>query len=202
MKRVIAILPLILLLSSAFGQNLSYEYIRNDNRIGSLEVTNVKTDSTEFFSIENLVKFKIIFTFSVEYALEETFENGVLVSGEGFNTLNGASQKETRIRLKEDGYHLKIDGVEAHNEDKPIKESMAQIYHRELYDGKKVYSQYFGRYLTAEKTGEHKYSIRSPDGENIYKYNYGYCVEVKVIRDFATFYIKMLPETLVLIKSR
>ncbi|MFY0600404.1 MAG: hypothetical protein JXR03_12095 [Cyclobacteriaceae bacterium] len=202
MKRVIIIIPLIALLWSAQGQNLRYEYIRNDNRIGSLEVSNSVVDSIETFSIVNLVEFKIIFTFSVEYKMSESFENGVLVSGEGLNTLNGATQKHTKIRLKEDGYHLKIDGVEARNETEPIEESMSRIYHEELYDGKKVYSQYFGRYLTAEKIGEHKYSLKSPDGENIYKYAHGYCMEVKVIRDFATFYIKMLPESLDMVRSK
>jgi hypothetical protein len=186
----------IFLLSSAVGQNLYYEIVRGESQIGVLEVLHERTDSLETYRMRNLVEFKILFTFSVEYVLTESFADGVLVSGEGFNTLNGSSQRVTRIKLARDGYHLIIDGVEGHNEKSPIKASMAKIYHEELHHGKKLYSQYFGCYLTAEKVGDHKYIVRSPDGENVYEYKDGYCAEVKVIRDFATFYIRMKPETL------
>jgi hypothetical protein len=200
LKRVSATCILILLYWSSHGQNLYYEYSRGGNPIGSLEVIYGKEDSTETYRLKSVVDFKIIFTFSVEYVLTETFAQGKLIRGEGFNTMNGVSQKETKIRLKDDGYHLKIDGIEGYNERRPIEHSMSRIYHEELYDGKRLYSQYFGRYLVAEKLGEHKYSIKSPDGENIYTYEYGYCTEVKVIRDFATFHIRMLPETLASLK--
>ncbi|MFT6867690.1 MAG: hypothetical protein ACJA08_002534 [Cyclobacteriaceae bacterium] len=195
MERVFVLLAFILATWSSNGQNLYYEYIRGDHKIGSLEATRTVEDSLETFTLRNLVEFRVIFSFTVEYALTETFKNGALISGEGFNTMNGVSQRETHIRLKEEGYHLKIDGVEAHNEKKSIVESMSRIYYEELYDGKEVYSQYFGLYLTAEQTGDHKYVIESADGENVYKYEYGYCTEVKVVRDFATFYIRMLPES-------
>lgn len=201
MKRLTTILVLFLVASSAIGQDLYYEYIRNDNKIGSLELTRNVKDSVITFGLHNKVDFKIIFTFSVEYTLSESFKNNILISGEGLNTLNGVSQKETNIKLKEDGYHLKIDGVEARNETKPINESMSKIYYEELHNGKKVYSQYFGRYLEAVQLSSHKYSLKSPDGENIYTYSNGYCTEVKVIRDFATFYIKMLPKSLAEINS-
>lgn len=201
MEKSLVILSLILITWSSNGQNLNYEYIRGDHKIGTLEATHDLNDSLETFTLHNQVEFRIIFSFTVEYAMSEQFKDGVLISGEGFNTMNGVSQKETKIRLKEDGYHLKIDGVEGHNEKKPIESSMSRIYHEELYDGKKIYSQYFGMYLTAEQTGDHKYEVESPDGENVYKYEYGYCTEVKVIRDFATFYIRILPESLARIKA-
>ncbi|MEO9476436.1 MAG: DUF6134 family protein [Cyclobacteriaceae bacterium] len=201
MKRLTLSLFVLFIIWSAHGQNLSYEIVRGDNKIGSLEIKHHVEDSIEKIHMHNSVSFRIIFSFNVDYELKETFVNGVLTYGDGYNTLNGASQKETNIKLKEDGYHLKIDGVEAYNEKKPITNSMSKIYHEELHDGKKVYSQYFGLYLEAEKEGEHKYSIVSPDGENIYKYQYGYCTEVKVIRDFATFYIRMTDATLESIKE-
>lgn len=202
LKRLAIILMLFIIAWSSKGQDLHYEYLRNDHRIGSLEIKHLVNDGLESFTIHNKVAFKIIFSFNVEYKLQETFIDGVLSFGEGFNTLNGVSQKETVIKLKDDGYHLKIDGIEAHNEKSPIRESMSRIYHEELQNGKKVYSQYFGMYLIAEKIGENKYSLKSPDGENIYQYSDGYCVEVKVIRDFATFYIKMLPESRSAISSK
>lgn len=185
----------------ASGQDLHYEIVKGDKQIGSLEVMQTINGSSETIQIRNLVEFKVLFSFKVDYTMEETFVNGALNHGHGYNTLNGITQKETSIRLDNDGYHLKIDGVEARNETIPIKESMSKIYHVEPFDGKQLYSQYFGRYLTAEKTGDHQYVVNSEDGQNFYTFRDGYCYEVKIIRDFATFYIRMKPETIASIKQ-
>ncbi len=185
----------------AFGQNLYYEIVKGNSTVGSLEVIQKTKDNQVTYSIKNLVEIRVLMTFSVEYILHETFTDGILTSGKGHNTLNGISQKETSISYVDGKYHLIIDGVEGHNETQPIRESMARIYHEELVDGKKLYSQYFGQYLTTKKIGEHKYALYSPDGENIYTYTDGYCSEVKVTRDFATFYIRMKPESISAIKA-
>lgn len=185
----------------AFGQNLYYEIVKGNSTVGSLEVIQKKEGNQVTYSMRNLVEIKVLMTFSVEYLLNETFTDGVLTDGSGHNTLNGITQKKTSISYVDGKYHLIIDGVEGHNETHPIRESMAKIYHEELHEGKKLYSQYFGRYLTANKVGDHKYAINSPDGENIYTYQDGYCSEVKVTRDFATIYIQIKPETVSAIKA-
>ncbi len=183
------------------GQNLIYDILKGDKIIGSLEVTQSISGSRETISMKNLVEYRVLLKFTVNFTSSETFEEGVLVQGEGFNTLNGITQKETSIKLKDNGYHLLIDGVAASNESKPIKNSMSKIYHVEPYDGKKLYSQYFGVYLTAEKAGDHKYTIESEDGENVYIYENGYCSEVKIYRDYATLHIKIRPESVASIKA-
>lgn len=192
---------IFLTLVFASGQNLYYEIVKGNNKVGSLEVIQRNEGNQVTYSMRNLVEIKVLMTFSVEYVLNETFTDGVLTAGNGHNTLNGVTQKKTSISYIEGKYHLIIDGVEGHNETQPIKKSMAKIYHEELHDGEKLYSQYFGKYLTAKKLSEHKYAIYSPDGENIYTYTDGYCSDVKVTRDFATIYIRIKPETLTAIKA-
>lgn len=174
---------------------------KRGNIVGSLEVLQQHKGDQVTYSIKNLVEIKVLMIFSVEYVLSETFTNGVLTSGKGHNTLNGISQKETSINYENGKYHWIVDGVEQQNETRPIRESMAKIYHEELSESRPFYSQYFGQYLSAKKVGDHKYSLYSPDGENMYTYTDGYCTEVKVSRDFATFYIKIKPESLSAIKA-
>ncbi|WP_258102776.1 DUF6134 family protein [Marinoscillum sp. MHG1-6] len=202
MKSSLTIFSVILWLNVS-AQNLHYDIVRNDNHIGSLDVLEKWNGQIQTYSILNQVEFKVLFSFRVVYSLTESFEKGMLVSGQGYNTLNDMKQKETTIQKNEDGsYELLIDGITAMGEKSAIFESMAKVYHQEPIEEKRCYSQYFGTYLTFEDLGDHRYRLRSPDGENIYKYEYGYCTEVKVIRDFATFYIKIKPETLATIKSR
>jgi hypothetical protein len=202
-NKICLICLLLLIHSVSNGQNLYYEIVKGSSTIGSLEVLQTKDGyETETYGIKNLVEIKVLLTFSVEYVLSETFSNGVLVSGKGHNTMNGITQKETSISYTNGKYHLIIDGIEGHNENKPITQSMAKIYHEELSDGKMLYSQYFGMYLSTKKIGDHKYILYSPDGENEYTYSDGYCSEVKVIRDFATFYIRIKPECMAAIKSQ
>lgn len=203
LKLTITVITFILITTVASGQNLYYEIVKGNSTVGSLEIIQEvdQLNNTVNYNIKNLVEIKVLLTFAVEYVISETFTDGILTAGKGHNTLNGVSQKETSISYTNGKYHLIIDGVEGNNETRPIKESMAQIYHNELHDGKKVYSQYFGRYLTAKKVGEHKYALQSPDGENLYTYSGGYCSEVKVTRDFATFYIRLKPESVSAIKA-
>lgn len=184
-----------------FSQNLKYDIVRGETKIGYLDVTHRKDGDRETFTIKNFVELKVVFTFSVEYLLTEDFIGGVLHSGKGSNSMNGNLDKETTLTTTPKGYSLIMDGIAASAESKPITASVSQVYHHEPFHNKPIYSQYFGQYLYAEKIGDHQYRVVSPDGENIYTYEYGYCKEVKVSRDFATFYIRISPETSAMIRK-
>jgi len=187
---------------SAHGQNLRYDIVKGDKVIGSLDAKKIVDEDRVTYTLKNRVEFKVLFSFSVQYDLEETFANGVLIRGKGKNSLNDASQKETSIDKNETGYRLILDGTPNHLSEKEIEYSVSRIYHEEPFDGKAVFSEYFGYYLHIEEIGDHRYLLRSPDGENEYTYNRGYCTEVKVSRDFATFYIRMDDTTLAMLNKK
>lgn len=192
---------MILLAKSADGQVLHYEVVRNDKSIGTIDVVRTIENGIETYSLENEVQFKLLFSFKVKYALKESFHDGMLISGEGFNTLNGSTQKETSVSFRNGEYRLLIDGIEGYVEDgDTIRYAASQVYHNEPKGNEQMYSQYFGRYLQFKKIGAHKYSLTSPDGENIYEYQNGFCTTVHVSRDYASFSIVMKPETLAVVK--
>lgn len=147
-------------------------------------------------------EFRILFSFKVEYDLEETFENGVLISGTSFNTLNGSVQKETKMKKLANTYELVVDGITTTVDEPQITESVGEIYFEEPFDGKEVYSAYFARYLTFEKEGDHKYSLTSPDGTNVYTYENGICTRVDITRDFASFSQVLQPELLAAVRNK
>ena len=144
----------------------------------------------------------MIFSFEVEYDLKETFDAGGMISGSGFNTLNGGTQKETQMRRLSDRYELVIDGIRTEIDETAIFDSVSEIYFEEPHDGKRVFSAYFGRFLTFDKEEDGTYSLTSPDGVNVYTYYNGICTEVKVSRDFATFTFKIKPESLTAVKNK
>gem|GEM_PF-469143 len=184
------------------SQHLEYEVVKGNRPIGHMSVhRSVSTENEEITIVSN-VEFKVLVTFVVEYSLHEIFEYGQLVSGGGYNSLNGAVQKETRVEKKQQDYIIRFDGVPSHLNEKSIRYSVSQIYFTEPYDGQKVFSQHFGKYLVFQKTGPATYRLESPDGENLYTYENGYITQVKVTRDYATFYFVIRPETLARIKDK
>ena len=107
-------------------------------------------------------------------------------------------QKQSEIYVNDHGkYIVKIDDVASNTDEKEIVYSVSKLYTDEPVCKSKVSSQSFGRYLTLTKTDDHTYELVSPDGTNYYTYENGICKEVKVSRDFATFYFRIQPESMI-----
>lgn len=203
MKRsTTAIIFCLLGLPSLTGQILQYDVIRNGSSMGTTTVTREIAGKKVTHHLNTKTKFRILVTFEVEYDLKETFFDGELISGDGFNTLNGSIQKRTSMSKDGDKYTLIIDGIKTVVAEKSITESVSEIYYEEPYDGKKVFSAYFGRYLYFVKTGDHYYSLSSPDGTNSYLYENGICTRVNVTRDFANFHFELKPESLAAVRNK
>ncbi|WP_258101868.1 DUF6134 family protein [Marinoscillum pacificum] len=192
---------LLFVFSSITAQRLEYDVIRSDESMGTTVVNRTNTNGKVTYLLNTKTEFRVIFKFEVEYELEETFLNGTLQSGRSFNTLNGNTQKETELAIKQGFYSLIIDGIHTQVDEKEIRNSVSELYFEEPYDGKEVFSAYFGRMLTFDKIGEHLYKLVSPDGTNEYLYENGICVNVKVSRDFATFNQVLKPELLAAVRN-
>lgn len=187
--------------SSVFGQTLLYDVIRNDESMGVTSVERKLANGSVTYNLNTKTEFRIIFKFEVEYELVESFRDGILQTGTGFNTLNGSDQKRTKLSNKGSFYELIIDGIATKINEHEIKESVSEVYFEEPHHNKKVFSAYFGRYLTFEKVGEHTYKLVSPDGTNEYIYENGICTRVKVSRDFATFSQELKPHLLTAVRN-
>lgn len=191
-----------IILWPAFGQTLKYDVVRNGSSMGTTLVERKVDGNKITHHLNTSTEFRILFHFKVEYDLIETFEGEKLVSGTSWNTLNDSKQRETDLSVKDGRYSLIIDGINTVINEETITESVSEIYFDEPEHSKKVFSAYYGRYLTFEKIGEHQYQLGSPDGYNIYTYENGICTEVKISRDFATFSQVLQPEMLAAVRSK
>lgn len=201
-KRLIISILLSLCISPlSFGQTLHYDVIRGGKSMGSTVVKREMIGTKTIHHQNTKTQFRLLLSFEVEYDLKETFANGELISGKGFNTLNGTDQKRTDMSKEGDKYSLVIDGIRTVIDEKSIRDSVSEIYFEEPHDGKRVFSAYFGRYLVFIKTGDKTYSLTSPDGTNVYKYENGICTRVDVSRDFANFHFELKPESLAAVRN-
>jgi hypothetical protein len=202
MKRILFPIVLVFCINwFTSAQILQYEVVKGDKSLGKMQAHRFMNEGKEHYFIKSDVAFKILFSFEVAYEQEEIFVNDTLVTGYGFNELNGSVQKSTELQKEGNKYQLKINGVHAHLNDPSIIASMSQIHFREPSDGSSYFSQHFGRFVTFEKVGEGQYIMESPDGQNTYTYKNGFCTEIKVSRDYGTYYFKMQPETLARVKN-
>jgi hypothetical protein len=195
-RHIFTLIGFFLGLSSVFGQTLTYDVIRSDKSMGQTIVERHITGNEIAYSLNTKTAFRVIFLIEVEYDLQETFLGKWLQSGTSFNSLNGSIQKKTSISKRQKDYQLIIDGISTSIAKDTITESVSEIYFEEPFNGKEVFSAYFARYLNFEQIDDHKYSLTSPDGTNIYTYENGICTRVDISRDFATFSQVLLPELL------
>lgn len=173
------------------GQSLYYDVVKGNKSVGSLivEKKNVGTDSVEY-TIDSNVAIRILFTFKVKFQAEELFVQGLLRDGEAMSTLNGRTQKDSHVSPHGKGVMVKLNGSDYNYSGEEINYSVPMLYFEEPGDRTLIFSQQFANYIPLKRSGS-KYILDSPDGINYYTYENGICQEVKVIRDFATFYFKL-----------
>ena len=181
---------------------LQYEVVKGSKSLGLMKAERYWDNGQVHFHIKSDVEFKLLFSFNVSYEQTEVFRNDTLITGRGYNKLNGSLQKETTLRKDKNYYHVAFDGIDNKLHEKAIGKSMSQIHFLEPEDGESFFSQHFGQFVTFKKVADHRYQMTSPDGENEYTYENGYCTEIKVERDYATFYFVMKPETLARVKNK
>ena len=194
----ISMLALIIITN---GQTLTYDVTKGNKNLGSMVITRTVIGNTEEISIKSSVKYKLLLTFRINVNHYEKFVNGKLNWGKALSTLNGRTQKDSKIVANKEGHLLTLDGVNAQVTDE-IDYSIAQIYYYEPVDGQRVFSQQFAQFMTFKKVGSNKYLLSSPDGDNYYTYTNGICTHVRVLRDFANFSFEIQPESMKAIQAK
>lgn len=190
-KDILLVALIILLPLSLPAQRLYYDVVKGNKSVGNLIVTKKKLPTGAVkYNIKSDVSLKILFTFNVEFVAEEIFENGRLVDGDAVSTLNGRTQKDSHISKKGQGVIIKLNGSDYDHSEQEVTYSVPMLYFEEPGHREAIFSQQFARYLTV-KHMDGEYILDSPDGYNYYSYKNGICQEVKVNRDFATFYFKL-----------
>ncbi len=183
------------------AQLLKYQVFKSKKEIGTMTVSRVSSLSEVTYENITEVRYKILIELEIKYFLQETFEQGVLMRGHGFSSLNGSKKTTYDIVKKEEGYVLRAEDIPQRLPLETIIYSAAKIHFEEPRDQQAVFSQHFVTYLNFEEINPHYYLLTSPQGENYYRYENGICTEVTVIRDFGTLYFNLMPESYVIVNT-
>ncbi len=195
LKHNLKFLVLFLALSgSAYCQStreLTYDIVKGGKNIGFLNVSRQSFGDSLVYQIESRVEIRFLFSFVVHFRSTEISVGGRLVEGKAKSTLNGKIQKESNVWLSNDEFFVNLNGATYEFGNKIVDYFVSQLYFIEPKERKQIFSQQFANYIDLERTGEHTYTLISPDGNNYYIYENGNCKQVKISRDFATFYFKL-----------
>ncbi len=175
------------------AQLLSYQVFKLKKEIGTMKVSRVSSSSEVIYESITEVSYKILIELEIKYMLQETFEEGILMRGHGFSSLNGSKKKIYDIVKKEGGYVLRTEDIPQHIPFETIIYSASKIHFEEPKDKQQVFSQHFATYLNFKEINPHYYLLTSPKGENYYRYENGICIEVTVVRDFGTLHFILRP---------
>ena len=179
---------------SALGQQvetLNYDIVKGGKNIGYLVVSQSIFDDSTVYNIESHVEIRFLFSFAVHFKSREVSFEGVLDHGKAKSTLNGNVQKESEVWMDQNDLKVILNGSLYDFGERKADYFVSELYFKEPGKSREVFSQQFAQGLTLEKTGAHRYTLYSPDGNNYYEYESNRIKEVKVSRDFATFYFRL-----------
>ncbi|MBN8788818.1 MAG: hypothetical protein J0I84_17165 [Terrimonas sp.] len=172
-----------------YNHHAYYDIIRNNKIIGYMKCSKLgNTETTEYIN-ESSAKFSAIIDIAVYSKLQSSFRNGILEDGKLIRLVNGKTKADKHIIRSKDQYLINNDGKSASIKSS-IHFSTACLMYAEPSGMKYIFSENFGKYIAVSQTAPHIYTLRLPDGDNIYTYQNGKCIQVEVQTTLATIYIR------------
>lgn len=173
MKSVLLVFFTIFCLSANAQTYLrNYKVESSDKLVGRIAATRSVDGDYVQYDVTSTVAMTILFEIKVEYKLQATYKNDVLVSSSATVYLNGRTQSDMNCERTGDHYTLLSDGHTTRiYED--IKWSSAKLYFTKPDDVRKVFSETDGTFKTLSKTADGKYLLKDPEKDsNINTYSY------------------------------
>ena len=185
---IILLLLIFLILSiRGHGQNrtLTYQIVRNGNKIGTLRFTETSSGDMDHLKMESDVKTRFVFTFVAHASEEAVYFNGVLLRSSIYRKLNGNEKVNKQHEVKDRQYIIHAGERYEVTKNYPITYNMLSLYSKEPESISKVYSDNFQTFIPIVKADLHKYKVTLPDGNyNYYYYKNGLLALVEVHHSF------------------
>lgn len=173
MKYAFLFLSLVLCLSAkAQTYQRNYEVKSSDKLVGKISATRKAEGDYVQYNVTSHVEMTILFTVNVDYKLQATYKNDVLVSSSATVYLNGRTQSDLNCERTGDHYTLVSDGHTTRiYED--IKWSSAKLYFNRPDDVRKVFSETDGSFKNLSKTADGKFILKDAENDkNVNTYTY------------------------------
>lgn len=175
--------------TSDYSHQAYYDIIKNDKVIGYMLCSKTEKNEMTEYTNESSAKFSMLIEISVYSKLQSSFSEGILRYGKLVRQVNGKTRSNKQIAWEKDQYLIRNDGRSASFKS-VINFSTACLMYVEPTGINNIFSENFGQYIAVNEITSHKYALKLPDGDNIYTYQNGKCIEVEVRTSLATIYIK------------
>jgi hypothetical protein len=171
---IILLLPVI----TGYSQNksLSYQILRNGNKVGVLRFSETASGGMDYMKMESDVNTRLVFTFIAQVREDAVYNNGVLIRSSIYRKFNGNEKVNKQHQVGNQQYTIYKGKKSQVTKIYPITYNMLSLYSQEPENIVKVYSDNFETFLAIQKVDVHKYKITLPDGN----YNY-YCYKDGVL---------------------
>jgi len=171
--------------AKAQEKNLSYNIKRGSNKVGAMNLKEVRSGSKISLDLESEVKASFIFSFKASGIEKAVFDNGILVYSSIYQKLNGSEKINKQTKLVGKNYIVTNKGTQENLEHTAIYYTMVCLYTHEPIKTNRIYSDKFQKYLNIETIADHHYKINFPDGNsNEYYYQNGICTKIEVEHSF------------------
>jgi hypothetical protein len=169
---ILLLISLLTFETKGYSQSkaLSYQIIRNGNKVGTLRFSETSTGDMDYLKMESDVKTKFIFTFAAHASEEAVYSKGILLHSSIYRRLNGSEKVNKQHEANNRQYIIHAGERSEVAKAYPITYNMLSLYSKEPESISRVYSDNFQTFISIEKLGFHKYRITLPDGN----YNYDY----------------------------
>lgn len=190
MRAVFLIMISLTLGSTLSAQNLQYEVILMNKKIGDMSVTKTNSEHGDRYILNSESMAKVLFIKqSSKVNFDVLYNSGGLVK-----SLYISEKKDDNITTKVHKEDL-LYKVNSNNTLSNFKENIAfssiLLYFKEPVGVSRIFIERLGAFLPLKKTGTGQYEYLQPDGTtSIYRYKAGVLHEIELKRGIGSVYIR------------
>ncbi|MBC8986810.1 hypothetical protein H9X96_13600 [Pedobacter sp. N36a] len=176
------------------AQQLNYEVLRNNKKIGNMQVARTQHEQNLQINLQFKAKMSLPLKDIVIEGIEKAiFFGGKLTQSTAYRKVNGQTKTDIETKWVDNKYRITNAGKSSSADLKPIRLHLLSIYFIEPKNDTLVYSDSFQRLLLIQKDQGMSYKLALPNGNvNLYTYKNGICTKVVIQSTFYTITMQKL----------
>jgi hypothetical protein len=161
-------------------KSLTYYVVKNDNIIGTINVSIDAFGDSTIYVLEGAVKTKYLMTFDVSSREKSIYNKGMLVYSSIYRTMNKKIKANHSIRFNGGQYDLKTaNKLQVLNCDR-IRSNLITLFFKEPLNVKKIYADNSRKFVDVTSLGDGRYKVQFSGGKyNIFHYKNGKCIKIE-----------------------
>ena len=184
-KKVAAILC-FMVYSSIYGSNpssqLVFNIIKNDAVIGTIKISERKSNDSIIYNIESKIEAQFILKFKVVGKEKYIYKDGTLIYSSLFRTLNKKVKTNHSITYNEGQYNLQTPEKVSPLNFEAIKQNLMTLYINEPIGIEAVFCDNQKQMVKVESMGDGTYRVELSKGKyNVFHYKDGRCTKIEAV---------------------